>query len=154
MTDVVVTLPFSAWNRWVAEGDLPSDTWSGMDSHFWVRQVPNKITIGSRVYINAGHVIRGYAPLVGVERACTLDPTKACLVRRDGAQAVTLMCHGSIEGVEQTCYGEPAWCAARTRELGCPHPAYLQSFRGYRYRWWGLEHEQPFPGWRNHIERP
>jgi hypothetical protein len=24
----------------------------------------------------------------------------------------------------------------------------IRGFRGWRYRWWSLESERPFPGWR------
>jgi hypothetical protein len=45
---------------------------------------------GDRVYIVAWGRLRGYAPLVRVERECKLWRARACLVRRAGAVAVTI----------------------------------------------------------------
>ena len=28
-------------------------------------------------------------------------------------------------------------------------PEFIQGFRGFRYRWWGYDQEQPFPDWQN-----
>ena len=91
MTDVVVTVPKSMWDDWIDEGDLPGEPWTEMRSHFWLP--PNnlpKITRGERVYVVAHGKLRGYAPLVEVEWICGMRDDRACLMRYDGAVAVTI----------------------------------------------------------------
>lgn len=92
--DVVVTVPKSFYfagktglAAWVAEGDLPGDEWSGEDSHFYLGgPVPN-IKPGERVYVVCEGKLRGYAPLVRIERE---DGCRYALVRRGSAVAVTI----------------------------------------------------------------
>lgn len=93
MSDVVVTVPKSfeyaglvGLAAWVAEGDLPGEAWSGQDSHFYMGGAPPVIKPGERVYVVCEGKLRGYAPLVRVER---YDRSYA-LVRRGGAVAVTI----------------------------------------------------------------
>ena len=116
MTDVVVTVPKGAWSRWLGEGDLAGDP-AMYESHFWLAygRLP-AIEHGDRVYIVAHGKLRGYAPLLRVERSCRLAPSRSCLVRGGGARAVTI--------------AEP-----------------VRGFQGWRYRWWSLSDERPFPGW-------
>ena len=94
MSDIVVTVPktFAYAGKvglaaWAAEGDLPGDEWSGNDSHFYMGgQVPD-IKPGERVYIVCEGKLRGYAPLVRIER---YGQGRFALVRRGGAVAVTI----------------------------------------------------------------
>lgn len=89
--DVVVTVPKGMWNDWLAEGDLP-DTPPQFRSHFWIGQhtgLPD-ILPGERVYIVAHGQLRGYAPLVGMEKTCKLRNSRSCLMREGGAVAVTI----------------------------------------------------------------
>jgi hypothetical protein len=74
---------------------------------------------GERVYVVAHGRLRGYAPLVKVERNTRRfgQPARFALVRRGDAVACTI--------------GQP-----------------IRGFQGWRYRWWGREVELPFPGWR------
>jgi hypothetical protein len=89
--DVVVTVPMGMWEEWIAEGDLPGDPQSDFESHFWIpAAVIPEIQPGERVYVVAHGSLRGYAPLVRVERSCTLWRSRACLVREGGAVAVTI----------------------------------------------------------------
>lgn len=90
MTDVVVTVPKGMWADWIEEGDLPGDPPTGYRSHFWVPKLPDFIEQGDRVYVVAHGRLRGYAPLVGAERRCSLNPRRACLLRDGGAVAVTI----------------------------------------------------------------
>ena len=85
--DVVVTVPKSfGLDTWIAEGDLPGQPWSGEDWHFYLGgPVPN-IKPGERVYVIYDGKLRGYAPLVRVER---YDRSYA-LVRHNDAQAITI----------------------------------------------------------------
>ena len=88
MSDVVVTCPKHLWTEWLAEGDLPGE-FALNRSHFWVGSLPD-IQPGERVYIVAHGKLRGYAPLVGVEKVCTLRSDRSCLMREGGAVAVTI----------------------------------------------------------------
>ncbi len=93
MADIVVTVPKSfrfagkvGLKAWIAEGDLPGDEWSGNESYFYLGGNPPKINPGERVYIVCENRLRGYAPLIRIERY----GNRYALVRRDGAIAVTL----------------------------------------------------------------
>lgn len=120
MGDVVVTVPKSLWSEWLEEGDLAGEPWSEeAEYHFWIPRHPlPTIELGERVYIVAHGRLRGYAPLVNTELRCKLAPSRACLVRRNDAVAVTI-------------------------------PGPIVGFRGWRYRWWELAAEVPFPEWRS-----
>jgi len=117
MPDVVVTVPKGVWDEWIAEGDLPGDEPGDLESHFWLSGFGfPQVRPGERVYIVAHGKLRGYAPLVRFELACTLRPERSCLVRNGGAVAVTI--------------DDP-----------------IRGFQGWRYRWWDLAEEKPFPEW-------
>lgn len=92
MSDVVVTVPKGLWEEWIDEGDLPGDKESDYAYHFWLSgfQMP-AIKPGERVYIVAHGKLRGYAPLVEIERSCRMRPDRTCLLRRGGAEAVTIV---------------------------------------------------------------
>ena len=91
MTDVVVTVPMRLWDEWIAEGNLPGEPPSGYRSHFWLwgGRLP-RIGPGERVYVVAHGKLRGYAPLVGIERRCELNGSAGCLMRDGYAEAVTI----------------------------------------------------------------
>lgn len=90
MTDVVVTVPKGLWDEWLAEGNLAGEPWDGEhENHFWLTNLPD-INPGERVYIVAHGRLRGFAPLVRVEKRCRLRGSVGCLVRRNDAKAVTL----------------------------------------------------------------
>lgn len=96
MTDVVVTVPKSfGLENWIAEGDLPGDEWSGLESYFFIGHRRPKIEKGERVYIVYNYALRGYAPLVRVEK---ITGRGFALVRRGGAVAVTI--RESIRGFQ------------------------------------------------------
>ena len=124
MTDVVVTVPKAKWEEWLEEGDLPGDDWSGLESQFFFRcGAAPRIEPGERVYIVAHGRLRGYAPLVRIDRYGQWYKGNRAygLVRRDGAVAVTIR--------------KP-----------------IRGFQGFRYRWWKREDEEPFPWWRADTE--
>jgi hypothetical protein len=83
--DIVVTVPQQLWLAWLAEGDLPGDPPTGHGYHFWIAPfaLPNTQP-GERVYVFAFGRVRGYTPLVAMEPQCSLNPAKACLLRRGG----------------------------------------------------------------------
>ena len=91
MTDVVVTVPMRLWDEWLAEGDLPGEAWDGEAEYgafeygFYISRRPD-IDPGDRVYIVAYGRLRGYAPLVRLERF----NSEYVLVRAGGAVACTI----------------------------------------------------------------
>lgn len=87
MTDVVVTVPKSfGLDSWIAEGDLPDQPWSGEEWHFYLGGGLPNIQTGERVYVVYNGRLRGYAPLVRLERMA-----RGCaLVRHNNAVAVTI----------------------------------------------------------------
>ncbi len=85
--DIVVTVPKSfGLDTWIAEGDLPGDEWSGNEYHFYLGKCTPNIKPGERVYVFYNGKLRGYAPLVRIDRY-----TRGIgLVRHGGAVAVTI----------------------------------------------------------------
>jgi hypothetical protein len=90
MSDVCVTVPMRLWEEWLDEGSLPGEPDTGDTFHFWLASPLPEMQPGERVYIVAHGRLRGYAPLVAIERRCRLRPSVGCLVRRGGAVAVTI----------------------------------------------------------------
>ena len=90
MTDVGVTVPKDRWAEWIAEGDLPGEPWGSGDAgedgwyDFYLGGPLPDIHRGERVYIVAHGRLRGFAPLVRIDRQAR------SLVRRGGAGAVTI----------------------------------------------------------------
>lgn len=90
MSDVVVTVPKDRWADWIDEGDLPGDPWGKGDAglagwyDFYLGGPLPQINPGERVYIVAHGRLRGYAPLVRVDRG------ERSLVRQGGAVALTI----------------------------------------------------------------
>jgi hypothetical protein len=85
--DVVVTVPKSfGLDAWIGEGDLPGEEWCGLVWHFYLGNgVPN-IKPGENVYIVYNGKLRGYSPLIRIERT-----GRGCaLVRHNGAVAMTI----------------------------------------------------------------
>lgn len=91
MADICVTLPLSFGLReWVDEGDPAGTPWSGEEWHWYMGGYPPRHLVpGDRVYVVHNGKLRGYAPLVRVERT---DRGYA-LVRHGGAEAVTIAEH-------------------------------------------------------------
>lgn len=88
MPDVVVTVPRSfGLDTWIDEGDpAGAKEETGFDWHFYLGGPEPDIQPGDRVYVVYNNAIRGYAPLVRVER----NWRGYALVRRGGAVAVTI----------------------------------------------------------------
>lgn len=132
MPDVVVTVPKTfRWGphvglaAWAAEGCLPGDPGDGDLYEFSTFGACPAIRPGERVYVVCEGHVRGYAPLVQLEYA----GGTVRLLRGGGAVAAT------VRGPD-----------------GRPLP--VQGFRGWRYRWWDLAEEVPFPDWRTYGTRP
>lgn len=89
MPDVVVTVPQSfGLDQWVAEGDPAGAPWSGQEWHFYLAGSPPLMVPGDRVYVVYKNAIRGYAPLVRIERSASRSAF--ALVRHGDAAAVTI----------------------------------------------------------------
>lgn len=87
MTDVVVTVPKSfGLDQWIAEGDPAGEKWSGLEWHFYMGNGNPKIEKGERVYIVYNGKLRGYSPLVRVEKY----GRGFAFVRHNDAVAVTI----------------------------------------------------------------
>lgn len=87
MADVVVTVPrWFGLEEWIAEGDPAGAPWSGEEWHFYLGGNPPTMIPGDRVYVVFNNAIRGFAPLVRIER----DGSRFALVRHGGAEAVTI----------------------------------------------------------------
>lgn len=117
--DVVVTVPKERWLQWLAEGDLPGDPPEESASwDFYLGSgLPKTTGPGSRCYVVAHGMLRGYAPLVEVVR----QGRGGSLVRGGGAVAVTLY-----------------------PKEGPAVPLKIQGFRGFLSRWWPREDEVTF----------
>jgi hypothetical protein len=144
LADVVVTVPKSMWADWLLEGELPGqDRWdcffcppyagdcrvchgtgeltpSDTRWHFYLGgHAPKDAASGDRVYVVAHGRLRGYAPLLRIERDPEEDlyGPRFSFVRGGGAEALTI-----------------------------PDP--IRGFQGWRYRWWERDDEVPFPDWQ------
>lgn len=86
--DVVVTVPKSfGLDHWVAEGDAAGEPESGEEWGFFLGgSPPTRIKPADRVYIVYNGKLRGFAPLVRVQRTAR----GYALVRKGGAVAVTI----------------------------------------------------------------
>lgn len=89
MADVVVTVPKGLWAEWIDEGALPGED-ANYEYHFWLGGALPDMAEGERVYIVAHGKLRGFAPLVRLERHCVIRPAVGCLMREGGAEAVTI----------------------------------------------------------------
>lgn len=86
MSDVVVTVPKAVWSEWIAEGDAAGEPPSGNGYFFTIPHPAPDIRPGERVYVVAHGRLRGYAPLVRLDRAFG----SLALIREGGAVAVTI----------------------------------------------------------------
>lgn len=86
MSDVVVTVPKWFWREWIAEGDSVGEPETGLEWGFFLGGSRPDVSPGERCYIVAHGMLRGYAPVVRVQRT---DRGWA-IVRHAGAVAVTI----------------------------------------------------------------
>jgi len=86
--DVVVTVPQRfGLDAWIQEGDPAGKAeWSGNEWHFYLGGSPPRIEPGERVYIVYKEAVRGYAPLVRIDK----EGRQYGLVRHGGAVAVSV----------------------------------------------------------------
>jgi hypothetical protein len=116
--DVVVTVPKAIWLDWLDEGDLPGDPATGEEWGFSTWGPEPDMKAGDRVYIVAHGRLRGYAPLTRYEYSHVQS------------------------GQGRISFGRGAGAVAVT--IAAP----IIGFRGWRYRWWKIEDEAPFPDWK------
>ena len=124
MTDVCVTVPKNfTWSgapgkrglaAWLAEGDPPGAEWSGTLWDYTTWGTRPTIRLGERVYVVCEGRLVGYAPLVRMDFQA----------RHNHVGYVTFLRGGSAVAVTL--------------------PGVIRGFRGWRYRWWNREHEQPY----------
>ena len=131
MSDVVVTVPKNFTHpdapgkkglaAWIGEGDAAGveDSYSFDEWSFYVGMGKPAIREGERVYVVCEDRLRGYAPLVRIEKNDNgIYVATYALVRAGGATAVAVTI-----------------------------PEHIVGFRGVRYRWWDRSIEIPFPDW-------
>lgn len=86
--DVVVTVPKSfGFAQWIAEGDEAGTVWSGEEWHFYLWGVSPRIAPGERVDVVYNGALRGYAPLVRIDRE---EQGRYGLVRHGDAVAISV----------------------------------------------------------------
>ena len=120
MSDVVVTVPKTfrydgktGMAAWLAEGDVPGETWDDDYYTFTTFGFRPDIQVGERVYVVCETMLVGYAPLIS-------------LWTPDGAKPPCKI--GFVSG------GGAVACTINERRTG---------FRGWRYRWWDYADERP-----------
>lgn len=136
MSDVIVTVPANFTHprspglrglaAWIGEGDAAGDGLSFTEWTFWLGPNRPRIEEGERVYIVCEGKLRGYAPLIRVDRE---------LIGETGLR----MRYGL------TRIGDAVAVTVRER-TGAPRN--FRGFQGFRYRWWDRSEESPFPEWR------
>ncbi len=92
MSDVVVTVPKGIWPDWIAEGDAAGETATGEEWGFYLGGARPPCGPGDRCYVVAHGRLRGYAPVVRVERT-----DRGWAIAR-GAAAVAVTLAGPITG--------------------------------------------------------
>ncbi len=135
VSDIVVTVPKNfKWGdkrglaAWLSEGDAPGDVWDGELYDFSTWGFCPEIRHGERVYVCCEGMIVGYAPLVEMdfngdtvvamtEQGPLFAPVRGCMAR------IHLIRGGGAVAVTI--------------------PEKVIGFRGWRYRWWEYEVEQP-----------
>jgi hypothetical protein len=88
MVDLVGTCPQDFWDEWIAEGDAAGEPESG-DTYAWYTRDGKALTIrpGDRLYIVAHGRLRGYAPVVSLQR---FRGGGYAIIRGGGAVACTI----------------------------------------------------------------
>lgn len=87
MVDLVGTCPKDFWAEWIAEGDPAGTPESGEEWGWFTRhRAALLIRPGQRFYVVAHGRLRGYAPVVRVER----NGDQFAICRKGGAVAVTI----------------------------------------------------------------
>ncbi|MGK3995031.1 hypothetical protein [Sorangium sp. So ce1024] len=86
MSDLVVTVPKGIWPDWIDEGDAVGEPETGIEWSFFVGGPKPPIGPGERLYVVSWCRIRGYAPVLRVDRT----PRGWAIMRGGGAVSVTI----------------------------------------------------------------
>ena len=87
MPDLVGTCPKDFWEEWIAEGDAAGDPETGEEWGWYTGdRKAAKLWPGDRFYVVAHGKLRGYAPVIRVDR----PPSGFVICRRGGAVACTI----------------------------------------------------------------
>lgn len=119
--DLVVTVPATFWDEWLREGDLAPDE---------LNPTPRALN-------------QTYAYGLGHNRP-----------RSQPGDRVYVVAHGKLRGyaplidVDEDQYGRISLIRGGGAVAVTIPGLRIPGFRGYRYRWWALEEEAPFPTWR------
>lgn len=121
MPDVVVTVPRDVWPAWIAEGDAVGEPESGEEWGFYyaTRPMPHLNVPGGHPTIRPG-------------------------------ERVYIVAHGRLRGYSLLSRKErdPPALVRRGGAVAVTIPDAIPGFPGWRYRWWDVAIEVPFPGWR------
>jgi hypothetical protein len=124
--DIVVTVPKKLWSYWLSEGDCagdkPGSHSDGLEGEIGVDYYFT--TGGGTPKIKPGE--RVY--IVAHNRLRGYAPLVRFDVSETGAWGITLVRNGGAMAVTI--------------------PNKITGFRGWRYRWWDLKDEHPFPDWK------
>lgn len=83
MVDLVGTCPMGFWNEWIAEGDAAGDPETGEEWGWYTEHsYRSLIKPGDRFYVVAHGMLRGWAPVLGMQGGA--------IVRKGGAIACTI----------------------------------------------------------------
>ena len=105
------------WDEWLAEGDCAGEPATGQEYEWQTRsRMALQIRPGDRFYVVAHGKLRGWAPVVRVEKWRTFDGSWCFAIVRAG------------------------------KAVACTLPYPVPGFRGLRKRWWGRYEEMQFPG--------
>lgn len=148
--DVVVTVPMRLWEEWLAEGDLPGEKWSGTFWSFYLRgTIPNlpPLHLGE----SPMRVDEAMGPLAGFggQPRSNLWQHIADGVRCYVVAHRRLRGYAPLAAIELTPARRQLVAFIRrggARAVTIEDP--ILGFRGWRYRWWSRNNEQPFPGWK------
>lgn len=81
--DLVGTCPKHFWHEWIAEGDAAGEKHTGQEYYWYTKHsLLQLIRPGDRFYVVAHERLRGWAPVIRVDRGC--------IVRAGGAVACTI----------------------------------------------------------------
>jgi len=116
-------------------GDLAGQSWSGREHALSLRVLP-EIYPGERVYVAHGGIVRGYAPLIRIERGYFEGKLRTYLIRGGGAVPSTPMC------------STPTRCRCAGYVWRAPHARSFGQMGTFQYRSWDYADEWLFGDWK------
>jgi hypothetical protein len=155
--DIVVTVPKNLWKMWLEEGDLPGeipseDYWS----YYTGGAMPGRIILtGARWNAKSFHPteLEG-SPGTELVWSNLADDNREWHIAAEG-QRCYVVAHGLLRGyaplfaIETDETGrELKAFIRRAGAVAVTIPTPIPGFRGWRYRWWEMSQETPFPDWQ------